>query len=206
MFLKLKKLNVKKAHGYDFIPAKLLKLGATAIYGSLTPITNASIQLSMYPNDAKKAEISPMSKNDPLVKSNYRPLSILTSLSKVFEGLLCDQLSMYIYQFISKNLSAYRKNYSCNNVLMKCIVDFRKSLDVGDCVGCILIDLSSAFDYIPHAKLNAYGVSVNACSYVMNYLSNRMQAKNFTNPKRMGNYGEESHKVTGWALIIQHFY
>ena len=58
--LKLKKLNVKKTHGYDFIPVKLLKLGATAIYGSHTPIINASIQLSMYPNDAKKAEISPL--------------------------------------------------------------------------------------------------------------------------------------------------
>ena len=67
VLLKLKKLNVKKTHGYDFIPAKLLKLGAAAIYGSLTPIINASIQLSMYPNDAKKAEISPMfKKNDPL--------------------------------------------------------------------------------------------------------------------------------------------
>ena len=91
---------------------------------------------------------------------------------------------MYIYELLSKNLYAHRKNYSCNNVLMKCIADFRKSLDVGDCVGCILIDLPSAFDAIPHGllivKLNAYGVSVNACSYVMNYLSNRMQRVNIS--------------------------
>ena len=75
-----------------------------------------SIALSIYPNDAKKAEISPMyKKNDNLVKMNNRPVSILTALSKVFEGLLCDQLSMYIYELLSENLSAYRKHYSCQN-------------------------------------------------------------------------------------------
>ena len=80
---------------------KLRKLGATAIYGSLTPVINASIQLAMYPNDAKQAEISPtFKKNDPLVKSNYRPLSILTSQSKGFEGFLCDQ-NIIIYVHIS---------------------------------------------------------------------------------------------------------
>ena len=88
VLLKLRQLNVKKACGYDFIPAKLLKLGATVICNSLTPIINTSIALSIYPNDAKKAEISPMyKKNVNLVKSNYRPVSILIALSKVFEGL-----------------------------------------------------------------------------------------------------------------------
>ena len=150
---------MKKACGYDFIPAKMLKLGATVICNSLTPI-------------AKKAEISPMyKKNDNLENSIYRPVSILTALSKVFEGLLCDQLST-----ISINCSM-----SCNNVLVKCIEDFRKALDLWDCIGCVLIDLSSAFDSIPHglriAKLNAYGVSMEACSYIMNYLSDRNQSK-----------------------------
>ena len=83
---------------------------------------------------------------------------------------------IYIYELLSRNLSAYRNNYSCNNVVMKCIANFRKFIDVGDCVGCILIDLPSAFYSIPRGllivKLNAYGVSVNACSYIMDYLSN----------------------------------
>ena len=169
MLSKLKQLNTRKACGYDYIPAKLLKLGAPAIHISLTSIINFSIESSIYPNDNKKAEISPLyKKNDNLVKTNYRPLSILTSLSKITEGLLCDQLSSYMSDILSRHLSAYRKNYSCNNVLIKCVEDFRKALD-----------LSNAFDAIPHglliAKLNAYGVSVNACSYVMNYLTDRKQ-------------------------------
>ena len=116
------------------------------ICNSLTPIINTSIAMSIYPNDAKKAEIWPLyKKNDNLVKSNYRAVSILTALSTNFEGLLCDQLAMHIYELLSENLSAYRKHYSCNNVLVKCIEDLRKALDLGDCIKFALIDLSNAF-------------------------------------------------------------
>ena len=141
-------------------------------------IINASITSLTFPNDAKRAEISPLfKKNDNLSKNNYRPLSILTALSKILEGLICDQLSCYMNDIMSMHLSAYRKRYSCNNLLIKCIEEIRKSLDNGEYVGCLLIDLSNAFDSIPHSlllpKLNAYGVSLSACSYVQSYLSNR---------------------------------
>ena len=103
MLSKLKQLNTRKACGYDYIPAKLLKLGAPAIHISLTSIINFSIESSIYPNDNKKAEISPLyKKNDNLVKTNYRPLSIFTSLSKITEGLLCDQLSSYMSDILSR--------------------------------------------------------------------------------------------------------
>ena len=178
VFLKLKHLNVKKACGYAGIPAKLLNIGSTVINVSLTPIINASITSLTFPNDAKRAEISPLFKtNDNLSKNNYRPLSILTALSKILEGLICDQLSCYMNDIMSMHLSDYRKRYSCNNLLIKCIEEIRKSLDNGEYVGCLLIDLSNALDSIPHslllAKLNAYGVSLRACSYVQSYLSNR---------------------------------
>ena len=102
---------MRKACRYDFIPANLLKLGATVICNSFTPIINTSIALSIYPNYAKKTEISPLyKKNDNLAKSNYRQVSILTTLSKKCEGLLCDQLSMHIYELLLENLSAYRNS------------------------------------------------------------------------------------------------
>ena len=75
---------------------------------------------------------------------------------------------------MSMHLSAYRKRYSCNNLLIKCIEEIRKSLDNGEYVGYLRIDLSNAFDSIPHslllAKLNAYGVSLSACSYVQLFI------------------------------------
>jgi len=96
-----------------------------------------------------------------LAKENYRPLSVLTSTSKVFEGIMCDQLLGFISSSLSTDLSAYRKSYSCSNVLVKCVENWRKVLENNHHVGCILIDLSKAFDCLPHglliAKLNAYG-------------------------------------------------
>ena len=70
VFLKLKHLNVKKACGYDGIPAKLLNIGPTVLNVSLTPIINASITSLTFPNDAKRAEISPLlKKNDNFPKT-----------------------------------------------------------------------------------------------------------------------------------------
>ena len=87
VLLKLNQLNIIKSCGFDYVPANLLKIGASAIYTSLAPIINASIASSIYPNECKKAGIFPLyKKNDNLAKINYGPLSILTSLSKVTEG------------------------------------------------------------------------------------------------------------------------
>ena len=177
---KLKLLQTNKSAGFDKISPKFLRIGAQNLSHSLTPIINNSISLSKYPDLNKRAEVSPLYKKcDQLSKENYRPLSILTSTSKVFEGIMCDQILNYISTYLSNNLAAYRKLYSCNNVLVKCIENWRKALDNNHHVGCILIDLSKAFDSLPHglltAKLHAYGLSQEACSFILNYLRCRKQ-------------------------------
>jgi hypothetical protein len=64
-------------------------------------------------------------------------------------------------------------------VLLKCTEDWKKALEKNEVVGCILMDLSKAFDLIPHdlliAKLAAYGFSQEACTFIKDYLSNRRQ-------------------------------
>ena len=76
-------------------------------------------------------------------------------------------------------LSAYRKGYSCQSVLLKLIEDSKTNLDDGLLVGFLLQDLSKAFDCLPHglliAKLNAYGLSKSACQLIASYLTNRKQ-------------------------------
>ena len=178
---KLKLLQSKKATGFDHISPKFLKIGADHLSHSLTPILNRSIEIGIYPDHNKRAEVTPLyKKSDQLSKENYRPVSILTSTSKLFEGIMCDQLLNFLMPSLSNDLSAYRKSFSCNNVLVKCIEKWRKALDKNHNVGCILIDLSKAFDSLPHglliAKLYAYGVSLESCSLLMNYLKNRKQA------------------------------
>ena len=171
----LELLHPNKATGFDQISPKFLKLGSKSLSQSLTPIVNNSITACVFPEYNKKAEVTPLhKKSDQLAKDNYRPLSVLPSTSKIFEKVLCDQLLNYMSSYMSNDLSAYRKLYSCNNVLVKCIENWRKALDENCHVGCILIDLSKAFDSLPHglliAKLHAYGISLEACTYIMNYL------------------------------------
>ena len=177
---KLKKMNPRKATGYDQIPSKLLKIAAAPLSRCLTPIFNSSIATSVFPNSLKNADVSPVYKKaDNLIKENFRPISVLTSTSKIFEGIVSDQLIEFFKSRLSQFLAAYRPLYSCNNVLLCFIEYLRKALDDKKYAACILMDLSKAFDCLPHdlllAKLNAYGVSIGACDFLRSYLSQRKQ-------------------------------
>ena len=82
----LNKTDPTKATGYDDIPPKLLKLGATELTPTITNLINQSIEKCRFPPALKKSELSRLYKNkDNLITGNYRPLSILPSLSKIFE-------------------------------------------------------------------------------------------------------------------------
>ena len=89
------------------------------------------------------------------------------------------------YQF--KRLSAFRKGYSCETVLIKMIEDWRKCLSEHKIVAAMLIDLRKAFDCLPHrlllAKLSAYGLSSDSCNMLMSYLSERKQRVKIGNPR-----------------------
>ena len=177
---RIKCLKSNKSCGYDCIPAKLLKIGAYPMSQSLMPLINECINQCVFPQSCKFAEVSPLfKKGDSLSKSNYRPVSILPALSKIIEGILCEQVMSHLEKYLCKSLSAYRRKYSCNNVILKCVEDWKLSLDQKNVIGCVAMDLSKAFDSIPHglsvAKLSAYGFSFNACNLLFNYLSNRSQ-------------------------------
>ena len=194
--MKVKQLKVNRSCGYDLIPSKLLKIGCVPISDSFTMIINKCINQCIFPEQLKHAEVTPLfKKNDYLDKSNYRPVSILTAMSKVFESIMCEQIMNFFDQVMSPSLSAYRKLYSTNNVIMKCLENWRYALDNKKIVGCVAMDLSRAFDSIPHgllvAKFNAYGANKNACNLVHSYLSNRKQRVKIN-----------SHK-SDWSCIVR---
>ena len=176
----VKKLKAGASSGYDGIPVKVLKLGAEILSHSLRPIINECISMSLYPSDLKRAEVRPIfKKKDPMKAENYRPVSILTSVSKIFERIICEQMMNFFDNIFSPMIGAYRKKHSCANVLLKCTEDWKLSLDRGETVGCILMDLSKAFDVIPHdllvSKLFAYGFTTDSCQLILSYLSHRPQ-------------------------------
>jgi hypothetical protein len=112
-------------------------------------------------------------------KSNYRPITILPLFSKIFEQILSRQLVDYFDHIMSPFMSAYRKHYSCETSLLRLVDDWKHELDNKNIVGIVLMDLSKAFDCLPHdlllAKLSAYGIDQDSTNLMKDYLSNRLQ-------------------------------
>lgn len=141
---------------------------------------NRSMIDGIFPHNAKKAEVSPIyKKNSNLDKSNYRPVSVLTTLSKIFEKVVVGQLSDYFQSHYSPDMSGFRTHHGCQDVLLKFVEQVKSSTDDKNVTCTVLTDLSRAFDCLPHrlliAKLYFYGVSKSACMLVMNYFTNRQQ-------------------------------
>jgi hypothetical protein len=85
-------INIKKATGLDQISSKLLRAGAPVLNKNITTLVNNTIKTSIFPTRLKEAQVVPLhKKNDPLDKKNYRPVSILPTISKVYEMVLSDQ-------------------------------------------------------------------------------------------------------------------
>ena len=113
-------------------------------------------------------------------KISHRKLCISQKcLSKIFERVYNDKMGVYFKDILSTLLSAFRKLYGCHHVLTKLMENSKQALDEGKNVGLILLDLSKAFDCLPHrlllCKLNAYGISYEACSLIKSYLCQRLQ-------------------------------
>ena len=182
----MESLNTRKAHGFDGMPAKLLKLSAPILAGELSRLINDSIDACSFPDMFKLAVVSSQFKKiDNLIKSNYRPVSILIVMSKVYERVMANQLLAYFENIFSPLLSAFRKNYGCQSTLLNMVQHFKNCIDNGQFVGCIGMDLSKAFDCLPHrltiCKLRAYGASRNACTLLASYLYCRKQRVKISN-------------------------
>ena len=177
---KLRSIKINKGPGYDCIPGKLIRLVHEVLSPHFTYILNQCITRSVFPSNMKNAELSPLYKReDQLNKVNYRPVSLLTVISKIYESVMFDQVRDYFGSIFEDLLCAFRKKYSCQSTLIKAIDDWKVSLDRNQMIGAVFMDLSKAFDSLPHgliiAKLHANGLSLNACDLFSSYLCKRFQ-------------------------------
>ena len=112
----IKNVPSNKASGGDITIQILKQSGFT--YQILTDCINDVIDKGVFPDSLKIANITPAHKKDePTNKENYRPVSVLPLLSKVFERLLYDQLSEYLEKFLNTLLCGFRKAHSTQHAL-----------------------------------------------------------------------------------------
>jgi hypothetical protein len=168
---------------HDELPASVLCKLASSIAPNLTKILNASISNSYFPSNWKKANIAAVWKNkgSKADVTNYRPISVLPILAKLFEREIAKQLTIYCdkQSVIPLQQFGFRAKSSCEAALINALDGWMEDVDRGDMVGALLIDLSKAFDSVPHQKLlnelAAIGCSSGSLKWFATYLSNRRQ-------------------------------
>ena len=175
-------LKYKTSYGHDGLSSLLLKTIKNDVSGSLAIIINQSLDTGVFPNKFKLAKVVPIFKKDDDTKfSNYRPISILPTISKVFERVIFEQLYNYLnsLNLFYHRQYGFRENHSTELAALELIDRIIQYLDKGETPISVFLDLSKAFDTLDHSillsKLEYYGIRNNALKLFKNYLSNRKQ-------------------------------
>ena len=180
VYNEINNLNNSTAYPKNNIPPNIIKENYDIFTLKLLNDFNHAITYSIYPDNFKNADITPAHKgSDNTDKSNYRPVSILPSISKIYERLLYSQINAYMDDKLAIYQCGFRKTFSVQNCLILMVEKWKRSIDEKGYAGALLSDLSKAFDCLDHelmlAKLHAYGFDYNALKLVYCYLTNRYQ-------------------------------
>ena len=175
-----KNLKTNKATGHDQIPARAVKESAEILCQPFSCLMNFLFERGKVPSSWKLGEIVPVHKKDcALTKTNYRPITILPVLSKVFEKLVHSRLASHFEDVYHNNVFAYRGYHGCDTAILSLTEQFKKELDNHKVISLVSMDLSKAFDTLPHdlivKKLEDYGGDSKVINLVTNYLSDRQQ-------------------------------
>ena len=180
------KLKKKSSTGHDGISTKLLQRLCPIIAMPLTSIINQSLYTGIFPENLKLAKVLPLfKKGDNQLFNNYRPISLLPSISKVFERVVFNQLYSYFDEngLFYRSQYGFRKGHSTQFACVEFVDKMLQELDKKKIPITIFIDLSKAFDTLNHDimlhKLSHYGVCGNTLQWFGSYLSNRKQYVDF---------------------------
>ena len=172
--------------GWDEFPTSIAKQCFKNFVKPLTALINSSFGEGVFPRELKKARVVPIYETgDKSLINNYRPISILSFYSKVFEKSSCTtnctillrQMTLFAHQY------GLRRGHSTQQAIITLIDKITKSVNSDDFVISVFIDLKKAFDCVPTnillAKLQAYGIRGDCIKWFKSYLTDRAQYVNF---------------------------
>jgi len=175
----LTSMKSTKSTGLDNIGPKFLKDGAKEIAYIITYLINLSINTKIVPECTKRSKVVPLyKKKSKLEVGNYRPVSVLTSISKILEKAIHIQVEEHcVNKGITYPLqSGFRHSYSTDTCLVYLHDYIRTAWSKGEFVGMVLLDVQKAFDSVDHQmlceKISLIGIDP---TWFESYLCNRKQ-------------------------------
>ena len=208
----IKKLSSFKATGLDGLSTKILKIASPMVSQSLTFLFNIIIATGNFPTEWKKARVSPLFKAGTRNElENYRPISVLPVISKVFERILYDQLYSYIstHNLLTNKQFGFRRLHSTMTALLGSTNSWQLNMDRGLFNIVVFVDLKKAFDTVDHEiliqKLELYGLSNASLGLMQSYLSERKQScviQNNRSKERLVTCGVPQGSILGPLLFL----
>ncbi|CAB3990546.1 Hypothetical predicted protein [Paramuricea clavata] len=176
----LRNLDPNKACGPDGILSRILSKVADEIAPSLCILFNMSLSIGVVPAKWKFANITPVfKKDDPTITSNYRPISLLCVISKVLERCVFNHSYHHLCPSFYQFQHGFLKGKLTITQLLEVYHDILDSVASGNEVDVIYLDLSKAFDKVPHnlllLKLKHHGINGSLLSWFGSYLTDRYQ-------------------------------
>ena len=176
----LRQLKPNKAIGLDKVSSRLLKDSADVIAPVLTNIINCSFRNKSFPQSWKSAKVMALFKNSDADNcDNYRPLSVLPTVSKIVEWAARIQLYNHLDSngLLHVKQFGFRRKRSTTSALLQFSDDILQNMEDGLVTGVVFLDLKKAFDTVNHRvllfKLRALGVDDSAAAWFKSYLTNR---------------------------------
>ena len=157
-----------------------LKLLNSHISPLISSLINRSFDESLMPECLKIGKQTPVSKGGDNILSNYRPITVVNSIAKVFEKAVNARLTKYLDKFnlLTDNQFGFRAQHATSHAMIKLYDEALTGLDNKSCkTGSVLFDISKAFDCVDHEillhKLQYYGIRGNVCKWFESFLTNR---------------------------------
>ena len=176
-------LKDKSSYGHDGISNNLIKRIKDVLIKPLTLLINQMLSSGHFPSQLKISRVIPLFKSgDPELFSNYRPISLLPSLSKIFERVIFNQLFNYMNnnKLLCLEQYGFRPGHSTELAALQLVNKITEQMDIGKIPLSIHMDLSKAFDTLDHSillsKLAYYGIGRDMCNNLLkSYLTDRYQ-------------------------------